>query len=94
MVKPHNFNLNYLDNTAKEIQNEKEFKQKFIDFDKKQSKFNERFRKTVLKDYSRRNRNKEMITSEKPAYYDKNWRGISFLYEWEIWKIKIYLSVS
>ena len=60
-----------IDNSAKELKNEQDFKQKFVDFDEKQSKVNEKFRNTVLKDYSRRNKHKEQITSEKPAYYDK-----------------------
>mmetsp|Transcript_12264 Transcript_12264/g.12300 ORF Transcript_12264/g.12300 Transcript_12264/m.12300 type:complete len:344 (-) Transcript_12264:22-1053(-) len=59
------------ENSAKEIQNEKNFKQKFIDFDQKQTQINNKFQQTVLKDYSRRNKHKDAITNNKPAYYDR-----------------------
>mmetsp|Transcript_2034 Transcript_2034/g.1833 ORF Transcript_2034/g.1833 Transcript_2034/m.1833 type:complete len:388 (+) Transcript_2034:53-1216(+) len=59
------------DNSAKEIQNEQKFKQKFIDINKKQNHINKKFQETVLKDYSSRNCEKESITASKPAYYDK-----------------------
>lgn len=67
------YNRVYIDieNAEREIKNEHDFKQKFIDYDSKQQKINKKFADTVLKDQSRRRRKKEAITDNQPSYVDK-----------------------
>jgi hypothetical protein len=60
-----------IDNSAIEEQNEANFKQKFIDINAKQSNFGKKFSDVVLTDYSRRKKQIDAITENKPAYYDR-----------------------
>jgi hypothetical protein len=60
-----------IDNSAIEEQNEANFKQKFIDINAKQSNFGQKFSDVVLTDYSRRKKQIDAITENKPAYYDR-----------------------
>lgn len=59
------------ENARREIKNEEDYKQKFVNFDAKTSKYQEKFSETVLKDQSQRRRHKEAITDQKPSYIDK-----------------------
>ena len=64
-------NLMALDNASREIQNEMNYKQKFIDIDNKQSQINQRFEKNVLTEEIDRVKHKETIMKDKPSYIDK-----------------------
>jgi len=59
-----------LENAQREIKNEKDFKQKFIDFDQKQEARGRKFADTVMKSQALRNMHKETVMDHKPAYYD------------------------
>lgn len=60
-----------VENAMREIKNENDFKQKFIDFDNDQKQRHQKYEKTVMVDRSNRARNQEAITEQKPSYIDK-----------------------